>query len=85
MSRHMEFLERFEWSLVKARDVRSGDLMANNATVTASRKARKVERSWGPESTAGKWFIAMGTSSATITDPDSGFVIGRRPTKEENK
>lgn len=75
----MSFYQRFEWLVVRYKDVRSGDLIANEATVTTSRRARKDDWPWerDPEHYKGKWFIRCGQSTSRLAEPETAIVIGR--------
>jgi hypothetical protein len=73
------FHDRFDWFPCPAKDVRAGDVYANNASVTASRKAKKGEWYGDPvNGHKGRHTIKCGKSLRVTTDAESIIVIGRK-------
>ena len=72
----MRFYERFDWRPMRFDEVRTDAVIANGASVTTSRKARKGD--WPSFDHAGKWFIREGSSSSRMATPDSILIVGRR-------
>jgi len=75
--------QALEWVCVRMDEVRSGDHLANNATITSSRRARSgeaqsVKIGGSPVSTKDCWRIATGRSMSMTSHRGRAIVIGRR-------
>lgn len=68
------FYAQYVWFPCRASLVRAGDIYANHATVTASRKATSDD-GWGPSM---DWTIECGPDFTCGSPTDSLVVIGRK-------
>lgn len=73
-----DFYEKYDWFPIRRDEVRPGDILANNATVTKVRVGPRRTRSPWTTLTADEVMIECGRSYWTKAKAEYAVIIGRR-------